>query len=207
MSHRSWLLAGLLVGCASQAPRVPAARHQRPRCKVVANELYCGEGRVALAELGLASPLRAAVPRAGGGLYILGEAGELVRVDARGALTAITPTDFVALRSVGSLVCALDGSGAVSCLADHAGDARCGSRAPLAEPVRLGLSFHGFAPGQPDELCGFTAPGTARCVALARRCDRACLQFPDCDQPLRCVDPCAAGESPLQFVQQPAELG
>jgi hypothetical protein len=207
MTWRLCWLGCLFAGCVVSAPRaLPAAREARPRCTLVANQLHCGPARVALADLGVAR-VRAAVPRAGGGLYLLAEAGELARVDARGELTAITPTPFVALHAVGSLVCALDATGAVSCLADHAGDARCGSRAPVAKPVRLPLSFRGFAHGEPGLLCGLVGPGQARCVSLSRRCDRACLQYPDCEQPLRCADPCRPGEAPLQFVQQPPDLG
>jgi hypothetical protein len=207
MSLRTWWIGCLLVGCAAPSQARPSPLRVRARCELVSGALHCGGRRVALDELGIERPVRAAVPRLGGGLWILDEAGSLVRVDGHGQPTGFTPTDYVALSPVGGLLCALDAQGRVSCLADHAGDARCGELAPLGTPVRLPLTFQHFASAEPGQLCGVDSSGAAHCAALARPCERACLQFPDCEQPLRCADPCQPGEASVRVHREDGRTG
>ena len=191
------VLAGLL-GCAPVAGPPPVQRRE-PRCELRAGDIHCGRDRTPVDEVALA-PVRSAVARRGGGLWLLDAEGALVRIDGRGRATGVIESDFIELSAAGGLVCARNMAGQVSCLADHPGDVRCGAAAPLAQVVSLPLVLARFDASDFGSLCGVDLLGMRRCFGIQRSCARACLQFPDCTAPLRCADPCRPGEPTMLFI-------
>ncbi len=137
------------------------------------------------------------VPRRGGGAFVLGERGELARVNRRGNLSGVVETRLRDLNASGQFVCGSANDASLYCLMDHHEDYACSGELPA---LTL-LSVPDAPPGPwhrdstTDAFCPDGPSGAARCFRITASCEQHCLAFPPC-APARCVDPCAPGKTP-----------
>lgn len=184
----TWCLAAWSQACATP-------QHERaPRRAAAENHVfYPSEGMPSLPFAALRT-----VPRRGGGAFVLGEHGELARVDRRGSLRDIVATRLLDLSATGQFVCGTASDASVYCLVDHHEDYACSGALPAPALLRVQGALPG--PWRPDPatdaVCSAGPSGKLRCFRIAATCEQHCLAFPPCEAP-RCVDPCAPGEAPI----------
>ncbi|MFT3921301.1 MAG: hypothetical protein QM778_02075 [Myxococcales bacterium] len=191
-----WLWVSLLVGCSpvvSAPRRARVERPLRPTCQVLEGALWCADEQAPLEPVHLPFAIKMAAPRAAGGAYALGSAGQLVRIGPRGLITGAFQTELVSLTTTQDYLCGVSTGGEVLCARDHHQDAVCPAaglspwqRVPNLRPRDAEL----WSADAGKRLCTTDESGEEQCRSGRAACGRFCLSYPACG-PLRCVDACA----------------